>query len=276
MRDRPWSSLGMPDVVLLVGTPQPYRDNIHDELKLVWCSHDYVIQRRDRTHYARPEQLIALHPGEAHSGHPAAPDTPPNAQWRIACLPPSLLETVTAPARLRFEPPVLDDPGLAKQFLGVFALFEGELSRQERQDGLVELVTALLPFAAPTAPSDPLSPADHAAVRRAATYLSDRLSTNVTLDELADVTKVDRFRLVRACTAHFGLPPHTLHLRMRLDHARLLIRNGRQLGDVGQETGFHDQAHFSRTFTRAFGLTPTQYRASWSGTGPNTKLTMDP
>ncbi len=39
------------------------------------------------------------------------------------------------------------------------------------------------------------------------------------------------------------------------------MRVGRPLADVACETGFADQAHFTRTFKAAFGLTPAGYRA---------------
>ena len=38
-----------------------------------------------------------------------------------------------------------------------------------------------------------------------------------------------------------------------------LLRIG--LADVAGETGFADQAHFTRAFKAAFGLTPARYRA---------------
>lgn len=52
---------------------------------------------------------------------------------------------------------------------------------------------------------------------------------------------------------------------LRLDLARELIRRGHPLVDVAVATGFHDQPHFGRTFARAYGQTPSQYRAAWSG-----------
>jgi AraC-like DNA-binding protein len=268
----PWTPLGMPDLVLMVSPAQAYRDNIHSEFKLVWCAGGYQVERRGRRYHAGADQLIVLHPGEAHSGQPDQKDESERGQWRIICVPPSLVAQVADPNDLRFEPPVLDASDLAQQFRSVFALFEEPASRAEREEGLRELISTLVPFGTPADPPVPVDPADEAALQRAKRYLTDRLARNVTLDELAEVAKVDKFRLVRACTAQLGVAPHTLHLRMRLDRARQLIRLGRQLRAVGQETGFYDQAHFTRTFTRAFGMTPKQYQASWTGTGPDRKL----
>ncbi|WP_051326288.1 helix-turn-helix domain-containing protein [Glycomyces tenuis] len=277
MRDKvngePWTPTGMPDLVLMASPPQAYRDNLHSELKLVWCSGGYEIERRGRRYSAGTEQLIALHAGEAHSGRPDL-EGGAASEWRIICVPPTLVDAVADPDDLRFEPPVIDDGGIARLFRSVFDLFESPVSHAEQRAGLYELVAALTPFAAPAeAPS--FDPVDDAALRRAQDHLSGRMADNVTLDELADVAKVNKFRLVRACTARFGLAPHTLHLRMRLDHARRLIRDGARLSDIAHATGFYDQAHFSRTFTRAFGLTPSAYRASWKGTGPERKIAPD-
>lgn len=276
----PWTPLGMPDVVLMVSPAQSYNGNIHDELKLVWSAGGYQIERRGQLYRAGPEQLIALHPGEAHSGRPAGLDSEDgrrraeSEEWRIICVPWSLVGRVADPSNLRFEPPVIDDADLSKKFWAVFELFEQPASQPEREEGLLELVAALVPHASPDAPP-PVAPSDELALRRARDYLAERLSSNITLDELADVARVDKFRLVRVCTARLGLAPHTLHLRLRLDRARQLIRRGDQLTDIGQATGFYDQAHFSRTFARAFGLTPRQYRAGWTSTGPHRKFTGD-
>ncbi len=47
----------------------------------------------------------------------------------------------------------------------------------------------------------------------------------------------------------------------RLDGAREQIRDGRSLAEVACDAGFSDQAHFTRVFKSAVGLTPGRYRA---------------
>jgi AraC-like DNA-binding protein len=47
----------------------------------------------------------------------------------------------------------------------------------------------------------------------------------------------------------------------RLDLARGLLPGGQPLADVAAEAGFADQAHFTRMFKAALGLTPARYRA---------------
>ena len=47
----------------------------------------------------------------------------------------------------------------------------------------------------------------------------------------------------------------------RLDFAREQIARHRPLVEVALEAGFADQAHFTRMFKAAFGLTPARYGA---------------
>ncbi|MEV0495898.1 helix-turn-helix domain-containing protein [Streptomyces atratus] len=75
----------------------------------------------------------------------------------------------------------------------------------------------------------------------------------MTLDELSAVTGVSKYRLVRVCTAWFGLSPHQLHLRLRLDRAGEWLRRRTGVAEVAYETGFHDQPHLTRVFAQATG-----------------------
>ena len=47
----------------------------------------------------------------------------------------------------------------------------------------------------------------------------------------------------------------------RLEFARERMHADRPLVEVACDAGFADQAHFTRAFKAAFGLTPARYRA---------------
>ena len=47
----------------------------------------------------------------------------------------------------------------------------------------------------------------------------------------------------------------------RLRHAlALLTRTGTPIAEIAAECGFHDQAHFTRSFAAAYGTAPARYR----------------
>ena len=50
-------------------------------------------------------------------------------------------------------------------------------------------------------------------------------------------------------------------VRARLDEAkRLLASPGTSVAQVAEQVGFDDPAHFSRSFKRAEGISPSDYR----------------
>ena len=54
---------------------------------------------------------------------------------------------------------------------------------------------------------------------------------------------------------------HTAKQNREAELARERIHGEHPLAEVACDAGFADQAHFTRAFTSAFGLTPARYRA---------------
>jgi AraC-like DNA-binding protein len=99
------------------------------------------------------------------------------------------------------------------------------------------------------------------ALKRACQYLDTQKTRIVHSSELEAVTGLSRYELARQFRAMCGTSPYRYVLMRRLDFARKLLVQSRSLVEVALEAGFADQAHFSRMFKAAFGITPTQYRA---------------
>jgi methylphosphotriester-DNA--protein-cysteine methyltransferase len=62
--------------------------------------------------------------------------------------------------------------------------------------------------------------------------------------------------------AHERRPPRQVALEARLDAAReALLATSRGIADIAASTGFADHAHLTKMFRKAFGTTPSDYRA---------------
>src|SRR5207244_5829423 len=101
---------------------------------------------------------------------------------------------------------------------------------------------------------------DVQAVERARQFLDAEKTRVVHSSELETITGLTRYDLARQFRIRFGTSPHRYLMMRRLDFARERIHRGRRLAEIACDVGFADQAHFTRTFKAAFGLTPARYR----------------
>ncbi|MFW5499992.1 MULTISPECIES: helix-turn-helix domain-containing protein [unclassified Maridesulfovibrio] len=100
---------------------------------------------------------------------------------------------------------------------------------------------------------------DPSAVKKAREYLHENLSEKVSLEELSQATGLSRYHLLRVFRKTTGLPPHSYHLQLRIEHAKRLLRSGMSFAETALQSGFSDQSHFTNTFRRYTGATPSQY-----------------
>lgn len=99
-------------------------------------------------------------------------------------------------------------------------------------------------------------------VGRVELYLNNHLTDpNLDLTRLADAAYVSPSSLGRAFRDVHDTTPWRFVMRRRIDHAKTLLTDtDRSLTDIALDTGFYDQAHFSRTFKRFTGTTPSAFR----------------
>src|SRR5262249_6225415 len=129
-------------------------------------------------------------------------------------------------------------------------------------DGLVGDLAGGLPAGERHRPGPALARGvDAAAVERARQFLDAERTRVVHSAELESITGLTRYDLCRQFRVMFGTSPHRYLLMRRLDFARERIHQQRPLVEVACDVGFADQAHFTRAFKAAFGLTPARYRA---------------
>jgi AraC family transcriptional regulator len=99
--------------------------------------------------------------------------------------------------------------------------------------------------------------------RRVLELMAASATAHLTIDVLAREAGLSPAHFARAFKESVGRAPHQHLLSLRLERARhLLDAPGAALSDVALQTGFADQAHFTRFFKRQFGITPGSLRRS--------------
>lgn len=101
------------------------------------------------------------------------------------------------------------------------------------------------------------------AVENARQVIADRYRENLSLSEIAREVGVSVFHLSRVFHARTGFSLHAYRtqLRLRAALARLAERHA-DLTGIALDLGFSSHSHFTETFRRTFGRTPSSVRRS--------------
>jgi AraC family transcriptional regulator len=101
---------------------------------------------------------------------------------------------------------------------------------------------------------------DSRRLRRAIDYIHSNLTKEITVEELAAAASLSRFHFSRMFKAATGKSPRRFIGQLRLELAKSLLIAGRSIADVAHDCGFSSESNLVRSFRRATGLTPGQYR----------------
>jgi AraC family transcriptional regulator len=98
-------------------------------------------------------------------------------------------------------------------------------------------------------------------IKKVAEHIEANLCEKLHLDGLATLVRLSTSYFSAAFRRNFGTPPHVYIIGRRVELAKELMAEGKlQLSEIALECGFADQAHLSRSFRRATGMTPSDHR----------------
>jgi AraC family transcriptional regulator len=101
-------------------------------------------------------------------------------------------------------------------------------------------------------------------IRRAIALMETNFAAKLSRQEMARAAGLSVSHFSKLFALCIGASPHQYLVRCRLRHAKqkLLLTPQERLSlvDVAAEAGFADQAHFSRHFRRAYGVSPLEFR----------------
>lgn len=209
-------------------------------------------------------QVITANPGEVHDG---APLGGPTRRWRILSIDTDVLSAITghgaAPAEIMR--PVIDDPALFNVLQRLFRRMERWSARAGNRaaEALAceeSLVAAAVQFMARHGTAHVCTDAPDHDLRRVRDRLADEPVEPPSLAEMAAMTGLSRYQVLRRFEKAYGLPPHAWLLSRRAEYALRLIRGGETLAGAAMSCGFADQSHMTRVFLRHHGFTPGVWR----------------
>lgn len=223
---------------------------------------------RGSVHASMPGEVVVLHPDESHDGYAGAEG---GFGYRIIYVDPSRVsEAIGVIAGRALALPFVREPVVKSARLAqtIDAAFACHLEPLAVDSIILRLSEALIEETAGSSTCATVLRPNLVAIERARRFLDAANTRVVHSSEMEAISGLSRFELARHFRSRLGTSPYQYSLLRRLEFARDRLAADRSTVDVALGAGFSDQAHFTRMFRAAFGLTPARYRAlSNRGTG---------
>lgn len=98
-------------------------------------------------------------------------------------------------------------------------------------------------------------------LQRVLEYIDERLSSDISLNELAAVAGLSRTIFIQRFKRSLNQTPHQYLMCARIRRGQeLLAKTSLPMTQIALMCGFADHAHFSTVFRRLLGVTPSAYR----------------
>ena len=92
-------------------------------------------------------------------------------------------------------------------------------------------------------------------------YIEEHLSENITLEQLAEHAQLSVSYIIRMFQKRVGVTPYEYVIRMRMDHARFLLKTSQySVKEISQAVGYRSQQGFINAFVQHIGISPGKYR----------------
>jgi len=128
-------------------------------------------------------------------------------------------------------------------------------------EGLIASLTALLFGLVQPQADRPIGGLSPPQLKRVLEFFHERLASNVSLEDVAQLTGLSQSQFARAFRASTGISPYRWFLNARVKRAQSwLLRRTLNIAQVAVEVGFADQSHFTKAFRRATGMTPREWQ----------------
>lgn len=205
--------------------------------------------------------VIFCNPGEMHDGLPFERKV---RGWRIIYFDPALIRRAVEQeisAEFEIVRPVARDPLLAQYFARLFASLTGrQPDALGQEENLIRAIEGILQRNG--SPRLRYKNGPSPSVTKALRRLDAAPDQPVSIAELAALSGMSQFQLLRAFRRETGTTPHAYLIQKRVSAARRLLAARIMPAQAAVAAGFSDQSHMTRAFLRHLGVTPARYRAA--------------
>ncbi|GEO81172.1 helix-turn-helix transcriptional regulator [Pararhodospirillum oryzae] len=213
---------------------------------------------------AYPGSVMVIPPGEVHTGESAER----NGGWEYSALypAPEALEALSgelsrAPrGRLDFGRRLLiDAPDLAAGLIDACDVAHRSPDPVARAEAVYRALDAIIQRHGQRTGGGAFRPPPNARLRPALDHIRAHYADPLRLSDIAGQVGLSEFYFMRTFKAQMNVTVHGYLTQVRLEAAKALLVAGTPAAEAAIATGFYDQSHFTGSFRRYFGVTPSRY-----------------
>ncbi len=93
-------------------------------------------------------------------------------------------------------------------------------------------------------------------------YIELNFLVQLQLFKLEQLFGINKFALIREFRRMYNTTPNAFQLQLKVNYGKKLLKSCSDIVEVALESGFYDQAHFTKEFKKSYGITPMQYYKS--------------
>ncbi len=92
-------------------------------------------------------------------------------------------------------------------------------------------------------------------------YIDRMINSHINIDKVCDFIKISRTHFFRIFKATYNITPAEYIIQSKIKASKILLTHSEQpIGEIAMRFDFANFSHFSRTFRKYVGCTPSEYR----------------
>ena len=96
-------------------------------------------------------------------------------------------------------------------------------------------------------------------IRNTMLFLSHHIEKPISIEVLAKQVNMSQYHFIRVFKEQVGASPARYHTLLRIEKAKQLLEEKREIIDIAYDLGYSSQSHFSTVFAKTVGTTPRKY-----------------
>ena len=112
---------------------------------------------------------------------------------------------------------------------------------------------------------DDLTSSDRDLAYKIRSMLYKSISTRITVDDIAKKLYRSKNDITRQFKKKYNTTPHNYLLHIRIERAKnLLVNSKKTLAEIATHLCFSSEFHFSNTFKKTVGVSPSEFRKNYN------------